>query len=119
MTLLLKLLGKTNLEKLTARVNGLKDLPAKLQQNLANAKQQLLDLADEERKTVVEELDHPVDIDALVAAASSRAVASEIYVSSRLAIDADSPIVVGSELVSANANSLVPAVALEEVVALP
>ncbi len=40
--------AKTNLEKLTSRVNGLKDLPVKLQQNLADAKQQLLDLADEQ-----------------------------------------------------------------------
>ena len=39
---------KTNFAKLTERLNGLKDLPAKLQQDLADAKQQLLNLADEQ-----------------------------------------------------------------------
>ena len=52
--------AKTNLDKLTERVNGLKDLPAKLQQNLADAKQQLLDLADEQE--FVPSPDEPAEV---------------------------------------------------------
>jgi hypothetical protein len=51
---------KTNFAKLTERLNGLKDLPAKLQQDLADAKQQLLNLADEQE--FVPSPDEPVEV---------------------------------------------------------
>ena len=50
-----------------------------------------LELTPSDRTTVVNEIDHPVDVDALVAAATTPEIASEIYVASRLAIDVDTP----------------------------
>lgn len=50
-----------------------------------------LQLPPAERTTVVNEIDHPVDVDTLVKAATTPEIASEIYVASRLAIDVDTP----------------------------
>lgn len=48
-----------------------------------------LDIAPEDRDLLVQEMGKPVDIDAIVASATTPEVAAEIYVASLLAIDVD------------------------------
>lgn len=50
---------------------------------------QTLDLAQEDKNLLVEEMGRPVNIDAIVNAATTPEVAAEIYVASLLAIDVD------------------------------
>jgi uncharacterized membrane protein YebE (DUF533 family) len=50
-----------------------------------------LDLDARERAELLAEIERPLDVQALVAAARTPAVALEIYAASRLAIDADTP----------------------------
>jgi hypothetical protein len=52
--------AKTNLDQLTDRLNGLKDLPAKLQQDFADAKRELLKLSDEQE--FVPSPDEPAEV---------------------------------------------------------
>lgn len=48
-----------------------------------------LEIGQEEKTLLIEEMGHPVDMDAIINSANSQEVASEIYVASLLAIDMD------------------------------
>ncbi|MCC6695182.1 MAG: tellurite resistance TerB family protein [Candidatus Hydrogenedentes bacterium] len=50
-----------------------------------------LDVSPEEKSALIEEMNHPVDMDDIVRASTSPEVAAEIYTASLLAIDVDHP----------------------------
>ncbi len=52
---------------------------------------QSLDLDNESQALLVEEMGHPVDMDAIVNSATSPEIAAEIYAASLLAVDVDTP----------------------------